>query len=96
MANPIYRISKKLKQHPWLKTPADRIVVVTGLLIGLIVIMLMIGDYRTQAISSDCIAKGGTLVYKKQFERLVSQTGLISNGQEYQTIDHCDFSQQKN
>jgi hypothetical protein len=91
MAYPLYLLSKKLKQHPWLKTRADRVFTVAVIAAGTVVGLNVIGFYRIDAIRSDCLASGGTPIYKTQRQEVMSRHGSVYDGLEYRTFDRCDF-----
>ncbi len=90
VTNPIYLLSKKLKQHPWLQTPADRVFTITILLIGAIILLYTIGFYRKNLEISNCQSQGGKPVYRKEIQREIGRSGYMV-GSEYQVFDGCKF-----
>ncbi len=96
MAHPLYLLSKKLKQHPWLKTPSDRIVTLAVLSISAVVVLNLIGFYRISEVRSNCLAKGGTPIYKTELRQVMTRNGYyVYDGLEYRVFDRCDFDKHK-
>jgi hypothetical protein len=88
MANPIYFLSRKLMQHPWLKTQGDRTMVAIVLVMMTIIVLTMVGSYRENVDISACKAQGGTPIYRTAVQEVTDSQGN-SFRQEYQVFDRC-------
>ncbi len=91
MASPLYYLSNKLKQLPLIKTPADRIFTIIGLILSLIVVFYAIGAYRDHVAISTCKAQGGTPIFRTVIgETIVDANGHAGKAPDYQEFDRCE------
>jgi hypothetical protein len=91
MANPIRLLSRKILQHPWLKTPGNLAIMVVGLLFAITLILNVIAGNRVSTAISACKSQGGTPIYRKHIQKIPtdSQGGTVN--QEYSAFDYCDL-----
>lgn len=89
MKSMTYLLAKHLRQYPWLRSPANRVILVIGIILVLVCVLFVTGSIRESSAIAKCKAEGGIPIYKTASRKLPEDWQGNGQNQEYKTFVRC-------
>ncbi|MBW4621057.1 MAG: hypothetical protein KME17_17085 [Cyanosarcina radialis HA8281-LM2] len=92
MTKQMFRLYRELiREYPWLQSSANRVIMVTAMLLVSGIVVLAITSYRENTAIAQCKAKGGTPIFVTRVREIPTDLQGDSITQEHREFDRCQL-----